>query len=82
VSESLIFVSGNLDLGITSLRTGMRGTRIVASRAAISEMSARVIITSHSSGCGFHSSEDSVVVVIPSAIMLVSGHGKMMKVSD
>jgi hypothetical protein len=82
VSESLIFVSGNHDLGITSLRTGMEGTTIVAPRAAIREMSVRMIMTSHSSGCDFHSSEDSVVIMIPSAIMLVSGHGKMMKVSD
>jgi hypothetical protein len=66
---------------ITSLHTGMRGTRIVASRAAIREMSARVIITSHSSSCGFRSSKDSVVMM-SSAIMLVSGHGKIMKLSD
>jgi hypothetical protein len=45
-------------------------------------MSARVIMTSHSSGCGFHFSGDPVAVMIPSVIVLVSGHGKMMKVSD
>jgi hypothetical protein len=65
-----------------SLCTGMRGTRIVESRAGIREMSARVIMTSRSSGRGFHSSEDSIVAMIPSAIILVSGHGKMLKLSD
>jgi hypothetical protein len=60
----------------------MRGTRMVASRAAIREMNARVIMISHSSGCGFHSSEDSTVVIIPSAIILMSGYGNTIKVSD
>jgi hypothetical protein len=60
----------------------MRETRIVVLRAAIREISIRVIIISHSSNCGFHSSKDSVIIIIPSAIMLVSKHGKIMKISD
>jgi hypothetical protein len=82
VSERLIFVSSNHDLEIISLRIGIRGTRIVVLRATIREMSTKMITISHSSGCGFYSSKDSVIIMISSAIILISGYGKIMKVSD
>jgi hypothetical protein len=65
-----------------SLRTEIRGTRIIVLKTIIREISIRVIITSYFSGYGFHSSKDFIIIIIFFIIILVSEDDKIMKIND